>query len=52
MLKILIAGGFDEINKDLLPKVHAFATFLNRLLEAIGADRYKTYRIYRTQLPC
>jgi GNAT superfamily N-acetyltransferase len=25
---------------------------INRFLEAIGADRYKTYRIYRKQLPC
>jgi hypothetical protein len=25
---------------------------INRFLEAIGADRYKTYRIYREQLPC
>jgi GNAT superfamily N-acetyltransferase len=25
---------------------------INRFLEAIGATRYKTYRIYRKQLPC
>ena len=25
---------------------------INRFLEAIGASRYKTYRIYRKQLPC
>jgi GNAT superfamily N-acetyltransferase len=25
---------------------------INRFLKAIGADRYKTYRIYRKQLPC
>ncbi|MDP9253724.1 MAG: GNAT family N-acetyltransferase [Verrucomicrobiota bacterium] len=25
---------------------------INRFLEAIGADKYKTYRIYRKQLPC
>ena len=25
---------------------------INRFLEAIGADRYKTYRIYRKQLAC
>ncbi|HEX4707077.1 MAG TPA: hypothetical protein VH229_05040, partial [Candidatus Udaeobacter sp.] len=25
---------------------------INRFLQAIGADRYKTYRIYRKQLPC
>ena len=25
---------------------------INRFLEAIGAHRYKTYRIYRKQLPC
>jgi ribosomal protein S18 acetylase RimI-like enzyme len=25
---------------------------INRFLEAIGADRYKMYRIYRKQLPC
>ena len=25
---------------------------INRFLEAIGAVRYKTYRIYRKQLPC
>jgi GNAT superfamily N-acetyltransferase len=25
---------------------------VNRFVEAIGADRYKTYRIYRKQLPC
>jgi GNAT superfamily N-acetyltransferase len=25
---------------------------INRFLEAIGAERYKTYRIYRKQLPC
>jgi ribosomal protein S18 acetylase RimI-like enzyme len=25
---------------------------INRFLRAIGADRYKTYRIYRKQLPC
>jgi GNAT superfamily N-acetyltransferase len=25
---------------------------INRFLEAIGAQRYKTYRIYRKQLPC
>jgi len=25
---------------------------INRFSEAIGADRCKTYRIYREQLPC
>ena len=30
MLKILIAGGFDESNKDLLPKLHAFAQSLGK----------------------
>jgi hypothetical protein len=25
---------------------------INRFLEAIRADRYKKYRIYRKQLPC
>jgi len=25
---------------------------INRFIEAIGATRYKTYRIYRKQLPC
>jgi hypothetical protein len=25
---------------------------INRFLEAIAAERYKTYRIYRKQLPC
>ena len=25
---------------------------INRFLAAIGAKRYKTYRIYRKQLPC
>ena len=25
---------------------------VNRFIEAMGADRYKTYRIYRKQLPC
>jgi len=28
MLKILIAGGFDESNEDLLPKIQAFAQLL------------------------
>jgi hypothetical protein len=25
---------------------------ITRFIEAIGATRYKTYRIYRKQLPC
>jgi hypothetical protein len=25
---------------------------INRFIEALGASRYKTYRIYRKQLPC
>ena len=25
---------------------------INRFIEALGASRYKTYRIYREQLPC
>jgi hypothetical protein len=25
---------------------------INRFVQSIGAHRYKTYRIYRKQLPC
>ncbi len=41
------AGFAAELSIALEDKV-----MINRFIEAIGATRYKTYRIYRKQLPC
>ena len=44
----MVKGGFAaELSMTLEDNV-----MINRFIEAIGATRYKTYRIYRKQLPC
>ena len=52
VLRIIEEGMFKLGFKGELSMTLENNVIINRFLEAIGADRYKTYRIYRKQLPC
>ena len=52
VLRIIEEGMFKVGFKGELSMTLENNFMINRFLEAIGATRYKTYRIYRKQLPC
>ena len=52
VLRIIEEGMFKLGFKGELSMTLENNVMINRFLEAIGADRCKTYRIYRKQLPC
>ena len=52
VLRIIEEGMFKLGFKGELSMTLEDYVMINRFLEAIGAVRYKTYRIYRKQLTC